>query len=726
MAIAANEDMERPAKVAKFEEVFNVPRGEMMTYFAAMLGDTDRNVKYFQAIGAAIEAFREKNGRRPIVLDIGTGSGLLSLFALLGGCEKVYAVDLNPFQVLRAYETLHLCAPDGAGTKWCVVAVDEKLEKVAQARSTLLETLPKGEGVQWKAAQMSQFQAEVLDGGHADMIVSELLATLVCGEDMFNILTIYEAMLNPAVEGGPYVVPRAATQSFAVVQFCTSELGELASSELRRVVRESYSDGMYVPSNGLSMHPAMYTTSVVVERVDFYSEHYDGPFRQSDPKHATVVEVKQFVEEGTLTVGVLEWRAHMWGDIYIENTLDGFREMSLRNAISRENHWGFMFVHVEPGDHLELYGCHRKRSPLQVTLVNKTTGHRVRSTTMDIAADPAAGFHSIAPLLDLDVAGPVCERLRALPPKSDVVIFERRSVWKQAVEDACQRHGLPEPFADERIGQAWLIRGEEAEGEEAEGEETDDEGVEAKGDAAGADNETVDAQLVLFPTLLADLVTETVWKQNGEESDETSVDLALKFAKEYLPPDADEKTLRARCVPCPLDVELGDSQMASVKVAPTSFYASVAPIERALASTDFSRDVAVAALRHATLGQLRAVMADDTGFRLSMLSRRGMVIPAEPDDDSEAEHEVPGIYLQEIVCMALLAPDSSDGVPMEVSPPFCVGGVDAGLASCSRRLLEDLGAGEPVALRDIPPANMAAVRNIVARACSQGFAFRLP
>ncbi|KAL1518528.1 hypothetical protein AB1Y20_002817 [Prymnesium parvum] len=37
-------------------------------------------------------------------------------------------------------------------------------------------------------------------------------------------------------------------------------------------------------------------------------------------------------------------------------------------------------------------------------------------------------------------------------------------------------------------------------------------------------------------------------------------------------------------------------------------------------------------------------MVDETGFRLAMLSRRGMVVPAEPDEGDEAEHEVPACH----------------------------------------------------------------------------------
>ena len=50
------------------------PPGSQM---ASMLHDTRRNDAYFKAIRHTVAAFRTAHGRRPLVLDIGTGTGLL-------------------------------------------------------------------------------------------------------------------------------------------------------------------------------------------------------------------------------------------------------------------------------------------------------------------------------------------------------------------------------------------------------------------------------------------------------------------------------------------------------------------------------------------------------------------------------------------------------------------------------------------------------------------------
>lgn len=61
--------------------------------YADMLHDKDRNEKYYQGIKAAVGRVKAR-GERVIVLDIGTGTGLLSMMAVTAGADYCYAVEV--------------------------------------------------------------------------------------------------------------------------------------------------------------------------------------------------------------------------------------------------------------------------------------------------------------------------------------------------------------------------------------------------------------------------------------------------------------------------------------------------------------------------------------------------------------------------------------------------------------------------------------------------------
>ncbi|ETE68476.1 Protein arginine N-methyltransferase 7, partial [Ophiophagus hannah] len=61
--------------------------------YADMLNDKDRNTKYFQGIRAAVSRVKER-GEKAIVLDIGTGTGLLSMMAVTAGADFCYGIEV--------------------------------------------------------------------------------------------------------------------------------------------------------------------------------------------------------------------------------------------------------------------------------------------------------------------------------------------------------------------------------------------------------------------------------------------------------------------------------------------------------------------------------------------------------------------------------------------------------------------------------------------------------
>ena len=84
-----------------------------------MLNDTNRNDAYDAAITDAVRARRGPNGARPcVVLDAGSGSGLLSMMAARAGATRAYAVERSA-HVTDAGEEV-VCVNGLAGVVTCV------------------------------------------------------------------------------------------------------------------------------------------------------------------------------------------------------------------------------------------------------------------------------------------------------------------------------------------------------------------------------------------------------------------------------------------------------------------------------------------------------------------------------------------------------------------------------------------------------------------------------
>nr|XP_021528210.1 protein arginine N-methyltransferase 7 isoform X1 [Aotus nancymaae] len=66
---------------------------DVRSSYADMLHDKDRNVKYYQGIRAAVSRVKDR-GQKALVLDIGTGTGLLSMMAVTAGADFCYAIEV--------------------------------------------------------------------------------------------------------------------------------------------------------------------------------------------------------------------------------------------------------------------------------------------------------------------------------------------------------------------------------------------------------------------------------------------------------------------------------------------------------------------------------------------------------------------------------------------------------------------------------------------------------
>ncbi|XP_071172911.1 protein arginine N-methyltransferase 7-like [Mytilus edulis] len=151
--------------------------------YADMLHDTERNKKYFLALGKAIQLKRDK-GEKVHVLDIGTGTGLLSMMAASLGADTVTACE--------AFKPMADCArkiiqQNGYGNKI----------KLIPKRSTGVSVGPDGD--------MSQ---------RANILVTEVFDTELIGEGAYGTYTHAHKEL---LEENCIVVPSSSNMYVQVV-----------------------------------------------------------------------------------------------------------------------------------------------------------------------------------------------------------------------------------------------------------------------------------------------------------------------------------------------------------------------------------------------------------------------------------------------------------------------------------------------------------------------------
>jgi predicted RNA methylase len=100
-----------------------------MSQMTSMLRDRDRNRIYEAAIQQCLNSFSQRTGTPPIVMDIGCGTGLLSLLCAKHGARFTYAIEMFDMMAQIATETAgNLTTPDHV--------------MVVNAKSTDIEELP--------------------------------------------------------------------------------------------------------------------------------------------------------------------------------------------------------------------------------------------------------------------------------------------------------------------------------------------------------------------------------------------------------------------------------------------------------------------------------------------------------------------------------------------------------------------------------------------------------
>ena len=298
----------------------SAPRG-FAGYFWSMLSDVPRGEDYFRAIDAMCAEFVRVEGRRPIVVDVGCGTGMLTLMAYMTGrVERVYGVDVNP-------DVLHVAKRNArdAGAHGGVhfVLVDPK--------KGLPDTVPR-----------------------PDALISEILGTLINSEDAHKYVTQYARLLNPHPSGAVYIVPRRATQLMKHRVFSHVPPGLRVAVE--DGLEAAWKEGSWCPTNenGLSVllhaFPCVEAASAVVR-----SEEYDRLPPTVSQRQGTLRLAADSASSSSSSLDLLlfEWEVELWRDVVLYNTVEALRAMSATvpsSALARDSAWGFIAVPAFAGE----------------------------------------------------------------------------------------------------------------------------------------------------------------------------------------------------------------------------------------------------------------------------------------------------------------------------------------------------------------------------------------
>ena len=181
-------------------------------WVAPMLRDTERNITYAEAIARVVGSLPSRGGR--LVIDVGTGTGLLAMLAAQAGAERVIACEMFP-------------------------AVASMAEAIVEANQHMWPNC---------SLQVLCLHSHNLEVGHgsqesdrlprrADLLVSELLDSTLLAEGLLpTVRDAWQRLLQP----GARVVPEGCRVWAQIVQ-CSALQQETTNLAIPRASEESSS-----------------------------------------------------------------------------------------------------------------------------------------------------------------------------------------------------------------------------------------------------------------------------------------------------------------------------------------------------------------------------------------------------------------------------------------------------------------------------------------------------
>ena len=271
-------------------------------YFTDMILDSDRNARYAEAIMAAVQEFKEVEKRPPVVLDAGCGTGLLTLFALVAGAERVISVDVNQGHVSEIRNRLgpdlaDKCTPMYVGPPNPNPFVDPTYRKELRF----------------------------------DMLISEILGTFANSESESKFLPQYAQHMNTHASGKLYCVPYVVSQTMRKCNPPTA---------VKTLAKECFVY-KYMPTNLVGFLYEDTDPNYLEEAVVVREDRFDViPFE---------VNLKQSIK---LNQGyyAAEWEAVLWpGTKPLLNTWEWARKHNKdeHSVHARSRAWGLVLFYVD-------------------------------------------------------------------------------------------------------------------------------------------------------------------------------------------------------------------------------------------------------------------------------------------------------------------------------------------------------------------------------------------
>lgn len=292
---------------------------DVPTYFLPMLNDIDRNMAYEKAIQETLARFQQDYGRAATVLDVGAGTGMLTMFALQHGAAHVTAIEANTTLGKLAVKQIKACFP-GRDQHW-----------------VLLNTL----SVDFKNA------------GPFDIVVSELLGSMINSESMY--VYLWDLMMRGIIanfgsDESPifYVVPKRGCMTLCPYR---CERACMARTGISYAHMNYLYEAVYNTKRNSAVHWVQDESmkiclagdcSPLGDPIIVLQEHYNQRAEAiSHPRHIAIqIEAADF----SSTILVLEWIVHLTDDVMLCHTLDHVAKLPLPVMLARWAAWGHLFT----------------------------------------------------------------------------------------------------------------------------------------------------------------------------------------------------------------------------------------------------------------------------------------------------------------------------------------------------------------------------------------------